>query len=171
MKLPHWVIVVIACLAAAAPFVVHDLPAKYSGIGLAVLAVIGTLKVQALGQSDGPKVPPLPVLLFVASCGAVASAFAPACSASSQQISATVDDSVKLTACVLSVVLSGQTDPMQIGAQCIGAVPALIVQIIDDFEAPHVDAGAASLNVDQAKLLDEAKRRAMVLLAAASRSP
>lgn len=47
--------IVIACVVAlaAAPFLSDLVPAKYSGIVVAVLAVIGALKVEAM-KADAP---------------------------------------------------------------------------------------------------------------------
>jgi hypothetical protein len=50
--MPHYVVVILACLCAAAPFLVDAIPAKYAAIGPAVLAIVAALKVNALGQGE-----------------------------------------------------------------------------------------------------------------------
>ena len=96
-------------------------------------------------------------------------AFVPGCSASQSQIQKTEEDGFKLAGCVLSEIFAGTTDPGAIAGQCWDAAPALIIDIINDFEAQHGDAGAAAtLGPEQAArraLLDKAKAAAVGKLA------
>lgn len=101
----------------------------------------------------------------------VAASVVPGCNATSAQISATEADGFKLAGCVLSQVFGGDTDPGGIASQCAGALPALIVDVINDFEAKAPDAGDVAASVtDQHRLLEIAKANAIAALARQSSS-
>ena len=48
MKAAHWVVVVCSAVCAVAPFVSESVPAKWAAVFAAVVAVAGTLKVEAV---------------------------------------------------------------------------------------------------------------------------
>lgn len=52
MKLPHYIVVALACIGATLPIVIKELPAQYSGLGLAALAIFSALKIPALGDKS-----------------------------------------------------------------------------------------------------------------------
>ena len=92
-----------------------------------------------------------------------------ACNASTAQVNQTVEDGLKLGGCIVATILGGVTDPAGIAAQCSGALPAVIVDVVDDVEAQKApDAGvqAAALSTNQRALLDLAKANAMAAQAA-----
>lgn len=93
-----------------------------------------------------------------------------ACQATPSQVSTTINDGISLAGCVLSKVLSGVVDVLSL-LGCAGATEALIVDIIDDFQAQHVgDAGLAavgsSLTTQQVQWLATARSNAIAALAA-----
>jgi hypothetical protein len=101
----------------------------------------------------------IPIVFVLGACGAMAPVTA--CNASSAQLQQTEADAFKLAGCVLSTIFAGTTDPLAIGAQCAGALPAVIVDVIEDFQAKPKDAGVgASLDSHTQALLDEAKAKA-----------
>jgi hypothetical protein len=112
-----------------------------------------------------------------------------ACGASQGQIADTVIAGEQLATCILADVLGGVTDPLLVVQKCAGAVPAVIADVIADFETkqvavqseiaadagPEGDAGQPTLRAlslrklsDREKtLLDEAKKNAVALVVAA----
>ena len=96
---------------------------------------------------------------------AVAIATTPACNATTDQIHTTENDGMKLAGCVLGQIFGGNTDPGVIAGQCAGALPNLIVDIIDDFKAKAPDAGIAQASISERdRLLGEAKQKAIAAL-------
>lgn len=91
------------------------------------------------------------------------------CDASAQQIQQTATDSFKLAGCILGEVLGGITDAGAIAGVCVGALPAVIVDVIDDFEAKPAAAQlaiiGAPLTSAQQSLLDAAKASAVTAIA------
>jgi len=86
------------------------------------------------------------------------------CNASSEQIHTTEQDGMKLAGCILAEVFGGVTDPGAIAGQCAGALPAVIVDVIDDFKAKAPDAGAA-VESPQGMLLAQARTKAVAAMA------
>jgi hypothetical protein len=87
-----------------------------------------------------------------------------ACNASTDQIHTTEQDGFKLAGCILGAIFGGVTDPGAIAGQCSGALPSVIVDVIDDFNAKAPDAGAAELS-PQGKLLADARAKAVAVMA------
>lgn len=57
MKLPHWLLVLAACVAAAAPVLASDLPGKWAALGPVALALGGIAKALLSGPQDPPAGP------------------------------------------------------------------------------------------------------------------
>jgi hypothetical protein len=53
MKLPHWLIILAACVLAAVPVLASDLTGKYAVIGPVLLAAAGTAR-ELLKNQDPP---------------------------------------------------------------------------------------------------------------------
>lgn len=110
-------------------------------------------------------------------------------SPSGAQVQQAITDGETLAACILGDVLGGVTDPLAITQKCVGAVPAVIADVVSMFETKQVeaqkeiadasappDAGPATTTLlamarkpisDRERvLLDEAKQKAVALLAA-----
>jgi len=58
MKLPHWLLVLAACVAAAAPILASDLPAKWAALAPVALALAGIAKALLSAPQDPPSPPP-----------------------------------------------------------------------------------------------------------------
>ncbi len=134
---------------------------------------------------------PFAFLLSV-SLGAVALTTDTGCAATNGQISDTIIAGEQLAACILGEVLGGVTDPLAIAARCAGALPAVIADVIADFEtkqtqaqldiadaAPSPDASTSTTTLlamarkpisDRERvLLDEAKQKAVAMVAASQK--
>jgi hypothetical protein len=97
------------------------------------------------------------------------------CGASSAQIQQTIQDGENLASCIIGTILGGVTDPVAIGTRCVGALPAVIADVIADVQAKDVaaqaslaDGGAAAqvgYTSRERALFDEAKQKAAALVA------
>ena len=58
MKLPHWLLVLLACVVAAAPVLASDLPAKWASLGPVALALGMVAKSLLSAPQDPPAGPP-----------------------------------------------------------------------------------------------------------------
>lgn len=65
------------------------------------------------------------------------------CAASPAQLQQTENDAFKLAGCVLSAIIGGMTDPAALAGQCVGALPAVVVDVINDFAEKPVAAQIA----------------------------
>ena len=57
MKLPHWLLVLAACVAAAAPVLASDLPSKWASLGPVALSLAMVCK-SLLSPPQDPPAPP-----------------------------------------------------------------------------------------------------------------
>ena len=90
-----------------------------------------------------------------------------ACNATPEQLHTTEQDSFKLGICIVSTIFGGFTDPGAIAQKCDGALPAVIVDAIDDWTAKRPDAGAAAMSPEGQRLA-EARLKAVTALAKAA---
>lgn len=155
----HWkqILTLLASLAVAVLLNLGKLSADQAtaiGMGLALVGIhLAPITYGAAKKVAGP-------LVLILGLGAVCSTQT-ACNATSAQLQTTESDGMKLAGCVLGQIFAGNTDPGSISGQCAGALPSLIVDIINDFEAkPDAGMGVASAS-DERALLNTAKQKAL----------
>lgn len=90
------------------------------------------------------------------------------CNATSAQLKQTANDSFKLAGCIAALIFGGITDAGAIAGQCVGALPAVIVDVVNDIEAKSLPAAGAALSPEaehRLHLLEQAKASAVAKLA------